>query len=111
MMTELVLHREVDPGAPSKTGKKRLRRELFEKQDGLCAYCDEPMSGFGGRMASFDHVVPECAGGASDESNLVLACWQCNRLKGSMTPAQLRRLADRIEMLTGHPTQPEITND
>lgn len=99
-----VNYREADVTAHtiSKTGKKRLRRTLFEKQDGLCAYCDGPMalSGCGKNMASFDHIQALDNDGADDETNLVLACWQCNRLKGSMTPDHMRKLADRIEELT-----------
>jgi len=33
--------------------------------------------------ATFDHIVPKCAGGITEESNLVLACHECNQSKGS----------------------------
>ncbi len=30
-----------------------------------------------------DHVIPEKHGGATELSNLALACWRCNRHKGT----------------------------
>ncbi len=32
-----------------------------------------------------DHIIPESAGGSSDETNLWLACPRCNRYKGAQT--------------------------
>src|SRR5688572_10850260 len=84
--------------------RKRLRAALMDAQRGLCAYCDEEMTILAGpRLATLDHVIPMRIGGGDVESNIVLACWQCNRAKGCMTVEQLRRLADRIALFTGAP--------
>jgi len=37
---------------------------------------------------TLDHVVPKHRGGAYDWANLVSACPQCNRHKGSSTPME-----------------------
>lgn len=34
-----------------------------------------------------DHILPEAAGGSSDETNLWLACPRCNQYKGMQTHA------------------------
>jgi 5-methylcytosine-specific restriction endonuclease McrA len=100
---DLARHEESPPAEISKSGKKRIRKALFEQQCGLCAYCGAEMSikGFNSNLiASFDHIIPLAHGGPDAPENIVLACWSCNRLKANMTPIQLRRLADRIEELT-----------
>ncbi len=35
-----------------------------------------------------DHIIPEAAGGTSDEENLWLACRTCNEFKGTQTHAR-----------------------
>jgi len=93
--------------AATHRSKRELLLDLVGKQNGLCAYCDVPLVTVGRnpRMATLahatlEHVVPVAAGGALDETNLVAACWQCNRLKGSLTLEQLRLLVARIERFT-----------
>lgn len=36
------------------------------------------------RYATLDHVVPLAAGGRTNWSNLVVACYECNHDKGDM---------------------------
>jgi HNH endonuclease len=59
-----------------------LRREVIERAGNRCEYCLLPAE-----SAFFphevDHVVAEKHGGATDISNLALACWRCNRRKGT----------------------------
>jgi 5-methylcytosine-specific restriction endonuclease McrA len=59
-----------------------LRREVSERAGNRCEYCLLPAE-----LAFFphevDHVVAEKHGGATDIRNLALACWRCNRHKGS----------------------------
>lgn len=53
-------------------------RDLYEEQQGLCAYC-------GIRLFDeyhIDHVVPLVRGGTNWPDNLLLACPDCNLLKG-----------------------------
>jgi hypothetical protein len=39
--------------------------------------------------ATLDHVEPVAAGGTADLTNLVCACWTCNRRKGDLRLADL----------------------
>jgi hypothetical protein len=59
-----------------------LRREVMERAGNRCEYCLLPAE-----SAFFphevDHVVALKHGGATDIHNLALACWRCNRHKGS----------------------------
>jgi hypothetical protein len=59
-----------------------LRRIVTERSNGQCEYCllhqdDAPFS------HHVDHVTPLRHGGQTVESNLALACLECNRYKGS----------------------------
>jgi 5-methylcytosine-specific restriction endonuclease McrA len=84
----------------------RARSRLWEIQDGLCAYCDERLTILRGpRLATIDHIIPTCSGGSDDDQNLVLSCWECNRMKGSMSVSRIRKLADRIELYEGSQSQ------
>ncbi|MET0648668.1 MAG: HNH endonuclease signature motif containing protein [Pyrinomonadaceae bacterium] len=59
-----------------------LRREVIERAGNRCEYCQ-----LRAELAFFphevDHVVAEKHGGATDLNNLALACWRCNRHKGT----------------------------
>ena len=51
-----------------------LKREIWERDKGICVYCHEP--GY-----EIDHVVPCSKGGPSIRANGVLCCPSCNRRK------------------------------
>ena len=59
-----------------------MRRLVWERARGRCEYCGLPVS-----VAFFsheaDHVIAEKHGGSTDVGNLALACFDCNRFKGS----------------------------
>lgn len=59
-----------------------LRRQVIERAGNRCEYCL-----ISAEVAFFphevDHVVAEKHGGATEIDNLALACWRCNRHKGS----------------------------
>ena len=59
-----------------------LRRQVEERADFRCEYCLLPAD-----VAFFphevDHVIAEKHGGATEAENLALACWRCNRHKGT----------------------------
>lgn len=59
-----------------------LRREVIERAGNRCEYCLLPAE-----VVFFphevDHVVAEKHSGATEINNLALACWRCNRHKGS----------------------------
>lgn len=68
-------------------------RQLWEKQNGHCAYCGKPMV-LGGNPHSpdyctIDHIVPLSRGGLHDISNIVLACRACNMKKSDRLPEEL----------------------
>ncbi len=58
-----------------------LRRLIADRADRRCEYCRFPES-FALHPHEPDHIVPEQHGGSTDESNLALACFPCNRYKG-----------------------------
>ena len=59
-----------------------LRRLVTERANQQCEYCLLPAD-----VAFFahevDHVVAVKHGGHTDPTNLALACWRCNRHKGT----------------------------
>ena len=62
---------------------KRLRFEVFRRDNYTCRYCgakapDAPMR--------IDHVLPVALGGTDDADNLVTACQDCNSGKTSIAP-------------------------
>lgn len=57
---------------------EKWKRKQFLKQGGTCYYCDEPLSG---TRENIEHVIPKIRGGDNRPSNLVLACWRCNKEK------------------------------
>lgn len=72
---------------------KRLRFEIFRRDNHTCRYC--------GRSAPEvvlrpDHVVPVTLGGKDDPSNLVTSCEDCNSGK-SATPPDAALVADVAE--------------
>jgi 5-methylcytosine-specific restriction endonuclease McrA len=59
-----------------------LRSEVRERAKGCCEYCLLPEE-----HAFFphepDHIIANKHGGQSSADNLALACFDCNRFKGS----------------------------
>ena len=58
----------------------RLRSAVFERDEFTCSYC-----GSIGVRLECDHVMPVSRGGSDEMSNLVTACFSCNRRKGART--------------------------
>jgi 5-methylcytosine-specific restriction endonuclease McrA len=61
---------------PKRSAKQRFRQQIFEAWQHCCAYCDAAAD-------TLDHVKPRHKGGNTVVSNLVPACRECNRSKGS----------------------------
>ena len=59
------------------------RKNLFRRDSFTCQYCGRRRSP---EELSIDHVVPRARGGRSSWENCVLACLDCNLLKGDGTP-------------------------
>lgn len=59
-----------------------LRRQVSKRADGKCEYCliAEPDCFF---RHEPDHIIAEKHGGTTSLENLALACFECNRTKGS----------------------------
>jgi len=59
-----------------------LRRRIRERSKGLCEYCliSEADSFF---THEPDHIIAEKHGGETASGNLALACFDCNRFKGT----------------------------
>jgi 5-methylcytosine-specific restriction endonuclease McrA len=58
-----------------------FRSDAATWQDGLCAYCTEPLTW---ETKSADHVHPRSQGGKTERSNIKASCHDCNVAKGSM---------------------------
>lgn len=74
------------------TDKKKvsaiLRRKIYEKYGGKCAYCGQAIEF---RDMQVDHVIPRHIGGTDDEKNYYPACKTCNHYKSTLTVEKFRR--------------------
>lgn len=59
-----------------------LRRQVVARANGCREYCLMPDS-LSFYPHEVDHVIAEKHGGATHIDNLALACWRCNRHKGT----------------------------
>lgn len=57
---------------------KKLVRQLYDEQNGCCAYCDKPLKDY-----HVDHIIPVFVGGSNRRDNLVIACPRCNHVAGA----------------------------
>lgn len=69
------------------------RANIYARDNHECQYCGSH------EELTFDHVIPEAQGGLKAWENIVTACLDCNKRKGSRTPEQagmrLRRAPQR----------------
>jgi 5-methylcytosine-specific restriction endonuclease McrA len=61
----------------SSEAKRMWRESIKAHYNHQCVYCGSTSN------LTLDHVRPRCRGGRNDASNLVAACRECNRSKGS----------------------------
>ena len=65
-----------------KSTGKRLRFEIFKRDNFTCQYCgDQPPS----VVLVIDHIQPVSKGGDNDSMNLITACEPCNQGKSDKT--------------------------
>lgn len=62
-----------------------LRLKIFERDNFTCQYC-----GCSTKKLECDHIIPVSRGGGNEESNLLTACFQCNRAKKDKLPQEWR---------------------
>lgn len=74
---------------------KRLRFEIFKRDEFACVYCGaHPPDA----LLEVDHVHPVADGGDNDPDNLVTACFACNRGKSDVPLSSVpQSLADKAE--------------
>lgn len=71
-----------------------MRQRVADTAQHRCGYCQTQESVVGMAL-EIEHIIPEAAGGNSEETNLWLSCPSCNRHKGVQTrvfDAQTRQL-------------------
>lgn len=66
---------------------RSLRQRVLTTSRQRCAYCHTPTSITGTRLV-IDHIVPEAAGGKTEEENLCVSCHSCNEFKGVQQEAR-----------------------
>lgn len=54
------------------------RKEVHSKYNGKCAYCGKEITI---SAMQIDHIVPKCANGTDEDSNLNPSCRECNNYK------------------------------
>lgn len=64
-----------------------LRRLIYDRDEGICAYCARAISWV---EYHCDHVVPVARGGSSAPENLTAACIFCNLSKGTKLLSEWR---------------------
>ena len=65
--------------------------DLYNEQHGVCAYCGKPLTY---SRSTVDHIVPQALAKytdldpaiLTDDANVVISCFDCNRRKGSELP-------------------------
>jgi len=63
------------------SGSEPLRRfRILQRDNFRCQYCGKTAKD--DTRLEIDHITPLCEGGSNEDSNLVTACFDCNRSKG-----------------------------
>jgi HNH endonuclease len=86
---------------------KKLRFEIFKRDGFSCSYCGAHPPQV---VLEVDHIVPVADGGGDEETNLVTACFSCNRGKAANSlsdiPTSLAQRAaevqEREEQIAGY---------
>jgi len=71
---------------------KELRKKIAKEARYRCGYC-LTVASIAGYEMDVEHIIPESAGGLTEEANLWLSCSKCNLHKSDRTQA--------IDSLTG----------
>jgi hypothetical protein len=57
-----------------------IRFEVFKRDGFACQYCGRTVPDV---ILELDHILPKAEGGGDEITNLITACWDCNRGKGA----------------------------
>lgn len=81
---------------------------VLERDEFTCVYCGR-MAFEGKRLLVPDHIIPRSRGGGNNSENLVTACNECNRGKGSglLTTA----LLERVQKLVAERTRKKLADE
>lgn len=86
-----------DDGCNARTISKKTRFEIFKRDDFTCRYCGSHPPAV---TLELDHIEAVANGGTAHETNLITACFDCNRGKGARLLSQaapgLDERADKI---------------
>lgn len=63
------------------SARTRLRRRIYEEQNGICGYCLTKLEHFD--LITLDHIKPKSKGGTMERKNLIGVCFNCNQLKSN----------------------------
>jgi 5-methylcytosine-specific restriction endonuclease McrA len=64
---------------------KFSRVNIYARDHYRCQYCGKKAAM---HELTYDHVIPRSQGGRTEWTNIVTACYECNRHKGGRTPKQ-----------------------
>ncbi len=81
-----------------------LRRVISQRDHYRCVYC-QSQAEIAGMQFTIDHIIPESLGGTNEESNLCLACWDCNLIKQNRIAAVDPQTSESVPLF--HPLQEE----
>ena len=66
--------------------------QMYEDQQGLCAYCETPLFG----QFQVDHMLPLVRGGSNEWLNLAVTCCFCNNSKNKSTAEEFMERVRRV---------------
>lgn len=76
--TEVIERRKASQKAKRAEKTAAIRRLLWDKQEGRCAYCCKSIAL---ESCEVDHVIARAKGGRNEINNYVIACTSCNNMK------------------------------
>lgn len=79
-----------------------LRQQVADWSHQRCCYCLTQVAVVGDAL-EIDHIIPLASGGATEESNLCLACSDCNAAKQAQTSATDPQSGQTVPLF--HPRQ------